>query len=213
MGKMARLACILLGLCFFSPEGICQEIQTRTIPSALLRPERGESPRYPRDLVIGDLGIGSASAEAYQFAKTILSALIAGAADAPVLAGTGSVITEGLIETIRSIEPRNYRLGGGRTEADGSASFLLRFIGPSESITGELFLRQEKVRAAAVNHDDGEDVDDVEAEAVVVEAEVVVIEVNTAKWVLDGLILEEAISLREIRDSYRYDFTPYERFF
>ena len=191
MGKSVRIACILLGsgLCFFPPKGVCQEIKTGTIPNALLRPEKGEAPRYPRDLIIGELGQGEAPAEAYQFAKNLLSALVSGSADAPVLTGTASIITGSLIETINSIRPKNYRLGGGRTEADGSVSFLLRFIGAEESITGELFIKQETSEETDMD------------------------KVKTGKWFLDGLILEEIMYLRDLRDSYRYDFSPYERFF
>lgn len=190
MGKNTKIACILACLlCFIIPGAFCQELQTRTIPGALLRPERGETPRYPRDLVIGDLGQGEASEAAYQFARDLCSALTAGADDAPVYDGSDSSLIEDLIETIRSIEGRIYRLGSGREEADGSISFLLRFMGNTESITGELFIKQGKSEETELS------------------------EVKTEKWVLDSLILEEKRALSELRDSYRYDFSPYERFF
>jgi hypothetical protein len=32
-------------------------------------------------------------------------------------------------------------------------------------------------------------------------------------WILDDLVLEEKKALSEIRDSYRFDFSPYERFY
>ena len=187
MGKNVRITCFLLGLSFFSYKGVCQEI--KTIPNALLRPERGEAPRYPRDIVIGELGQGEASGEAYQFARNLLSALTAGAIDAPVLAGTRSLITESLIGKIKSLAPNGYRLGGGRTGPDGNVSFLLRFLGAEESITGELFIKLEKIENMEMD------------------------EVKTERWSLDDLILEEKMPLRDIRDSYRYDFSPYERFF
>jgi len=190
MGKRAGVACILLGLCFISAKGICQETQSKTIPSVLLRPERGESPRYPRDLVIGELGQGESSDEAYKFARDLLSALSTGVSDAPVLSGTGSLITKDIADTILSIAPRGYRLGGGRIEADGSVSFLLRFYGSEESITGEMFIRQEE-------QEESEDK----------------VPAKKEKWFLDDFILEDIRALSEIRDSYRYDFSPYERFF
>ena len=214
MGKSVKSAClrsfgIILGLCFLSPELFCQEIQTRTIPNTLLRPERGETPRYPRDLVIGELGKGSASEEAYQFAKELLSVLIAGAVDAPALADTASSMTNDLIETIKSIEPRSYRLGGGRTEADGSVSFLVRILGNWESITGELFLRQQD----AEEQDEVEDGKTETGEESGVDAGKEGKVAKELTWILDDLILEEKRALSEIRDSYRYDFSPYERFF
>ena len=180
----------MLGLWLLGPWISGQEIQTRTIPNTLLRPERGEAPRYPKDLVIGELGRGEASEEAYRFAGDILSALIAGSSDAPALAGTAALITEDLVEIIRGIEPRSYRLGGGRTEADGNISFLLRFFGSEESITGEMFIRLEEQKETVETNEAGKE-----------------------KWVLDDFILEEKRMLQDIRDSYRYDFSPYERFF
>ena len=69
-------------------------------------------------------------------------------------------------------------------EADGSVSFLVRFLGSEESIAGELYL----VKAEEPNSE-------------------------IARWQLDDFILEEKRELSEIRDSYRYDFSPYERFY
>jgi hypothetical protein len=89
-----------------------------------------------------------------------------------------SGISESTLQEIQSIRTRDYRLGGGRIEADGFVSFLVRFIGPEESITGELFIRPERER-----------------------------------WLLDELLLEKKRPLSEIGDSYRYTFSPYERFF
>jgi hypothetical protein len=91
---------------------------------------------------------------------------------------TQYVLTESLSQEIRSIRPRSYRLGGGRLEADGCVSFMTRFIGQDESITGELFIRFEE-----------------------------------GNWILDDLILEEKRAISEIRDGYRYNFSPYERFY
>jgi hypothetical protein len=148
------------------------------VPEAVRRPERGEAPRYPEDLVIGELGQGRAPLGAYQFAQELLSALTRGRNDAPVLQRSSSLITESVLEEIRSLSIRSYRIGGGRTERDGSVSFLVRFIGRAESITGELFVRFE-----------------------------------TQMWTLDDLLLEEKVPLSSLRDDYRYDFSPYERFF
>jgi len=191
MIKSVRTACILMGLCFLSAAGFGQETQTSTIPGALLRPERGEAPRYPRDMVIGELGQGEASDEAYRFARELLSALTTGTEEAQ--AGTLSLFSEDLVETIRSIRPRQYRLGGGKNEADGSVSFLLRFFGSEESITGELFIKPEMQE----KKEDTEGTD----------------EIKEGKWMLDSIIIEERRALSDVRDSYRYDFSPYERFF
>jgi len=139
-----RAACLLLGISFFSQLITAQEVYIGVVPvpESLRRPERGEAPRYPEDLVIGELGQGSAPQGAYLFAQEILSALARGRYDAPVLQRS-SLITEEILEEIRSLDTRSYRIGGGRNEPDGSVSFLVRFIGRTESITGELFVRFE----------------------------------------------------------------------
>jgi hypothetical protein len=174
-----RAACFLLGISFFSQMITAQDanIGVVPVPESLRRPERGEAPRYPEDLVIGELGQGEAPQGAYLLAQEILSALARGRNDAPVLQRS-SLITEEILEEVGSLGTRSYRIGGGRYEPDGSVSFLVRFIGRTESITGELFVRFE-----------------------------------TQSWLLDDLMLEEKVPLSNLRDSYRYDFTPYERFY
>ena len=158
---------------------------TRTIPYTLLRPDRGEAPRFPRDIVIGDLGRGDAPGNAYLLARNSLSALTRGLRDDPIPGNDNYVIANRHFEEVSGIRTRSFRLGGGRIEQDGSVSFLVRFIGPEETITGEMFLRQR------------EELDDPDERI----------------WLLDDLFLEERRPLLEIGDSYRFDFSPYERFF
>ena len=158
------MALYLPGL-FSQQEGTGQAgNRSYTIPDALRRPERGEAPRYPLDVVIGTLGQGEAPIEAYLFARNFLAEMIAG--------------NSGDNEEINELRPLSFRLGGGRTEADGDVSFLVRFLSNNESITGELYIRLEE-----------------------------------ENWVFDGLILEEKRAISEIRESARYEFSPYERFF
>lgn len=108
-----------------------------TLPGALMRPQRGEAPRYPRDAVIGELGRGSAAREAYFFAQSFMTELIKGNGEALSALASPAEIFTGLEE----LKPEKYRLGGGREEADGSVSFLFRFIGRERMLTGELYLR------------------------------------------------------------------------
>ena len=198
MGRYVRTVFILLGLLFFTAWVSSQEEsawgnQDQTIPEVLRRPEMSEAPRYPKDVVIGELGQGKSPDEAYLFARNLLSALIAGNSSAPVLSASGAVITESLLEKIGEIEPRSYHLGGGRMEADGSVSFLVRLLGWEESIAGELYLRQE----GKLSFDDDKGIEPA----------------IQGQWLLDDLLLEEKQTLTDIRDGYRYDFTPYERFY
>ena len=187
-GKNAGMLCLFLGLCLITQGVISQDnSETNTVPDILRRPERGEAPRYPKDLIIGELGQGEAPEGAYRFAQNLLSAMTQGRRDAAVLSGSGYSFPEGFFDELRSIRPGSYRLGGGRMEPDGSVSFLVRFIGAQESITGELFIRQP-------------DSGDAESS-------------KQGRWLLDDIILEGKRPLSELRDSYRYDFSPYERFY
>jgi hypothetical protein len=173
-------------MCLITRNLVSQDIYT--VPDALRMPERGEAPRYPKDLVIGELGQGEVSEGAYLYAGNILTAITAGRRDAQILTNSGFSFTESIFDNIRSIRPRDSRLGEGRYEPDGCVSFLIRIIGPQESITGELFIRPADAGDAA----DG---------------------IAAGRWLLDDLILEEKRTLADIRDSYRYDFSPYERFY
>jgi hypothetical protein len=183
-GKGIIITCLMVSLWLVS------ETVYPQVPDALRMPERGEAPRYPEDLMIGELGQGKASAAAYLFARNSLSALIRGNNDYAAFAESGAILIENLIEEIAEIKTRTYRIGGGRTEADGCVSFIVRFIGATESITGELFIRFGELKAA-------EESDEPPKEG----------------WLFDDLILEEKRLLSEIRDDYRYDFSPYERFY
>jgi hypothetical protein len=121
-----------------------------SIPRELLRPRQDEAPRYPVDTVIGSLGRGAASAEAYAFARAAASALTEGRMNASSLSTVNTVMLETYLSALNEISPRSFRLGGGREEADGAVSFLVRFIGREQSITGELFIRQKEAETAPV---------------------------------------------------------------
>jgi hypothetical protein len=112
-----------------------------SIPEALLRPNRGESPRYPIDLVIGELGQGRASAAAYSYANLVAAGLLSGQMSHSALSSINPGLRETYLNTLGRVSPRSYRIGGGRGEPDGAVSFLVRFIGREFGITGELYIR------------------------------------------------------------------------
>jgi hypothetical protein len=154
-----------------------------TIPEELRRPRRGEAPRYPRDLVIGTLGRGSAPEEAYALARHCLEAILVKNPGSEYLAAADTARREAIFAGLETLAPVKFRIGGGREEPDGSASFLFRFIGREEGIAGELYLRQEE---------------------------------EQEQWFFDDMILEDVRRLADMADgkeAYRYDFSPYERFF
>jgi hypothetical protein len=154
------------------------------------------------------LGQGEAPLGAYQFAQELLSALVGDRTTAPVVQRSSSLIGESVFEELRSINPRTYRIGGGRYEPDGSVSFLVRFVGRTESIIAELFVRFEAPRLAAAEEEDEEGAEDEEDAPPPPPARQ-----EEVRWLLDDLMLEDKIPLSDIRDTYRYDFSPYERFY
>jgi hypothetical protein len=184
-----------------------------TIPAELLRPQRGEeTPRYPRDTVIGELGRGSASEESYGFARNVLQGALSLNRESALLAGADSALLEDLFAALEVIEALKYRIGGGREEPDGSTSFLFRFIGREQSLSGELY-----VRAGTPTEPAGEDVPDSQAAEVAstthsLQNKAVGLEVSL-RYALEDILLEEAKGLTEKGSSYPFSFSPYERFF
>jgi hypothetical protein len=114
------------------------------IPEQIRRPSRGEDPRYPRDAVIGELGRGQASDEAYAFARELFSALLWQNLDSAVLSDMSTQLRDEIIASQEAINAQKFRIGGGREEDDGSTSFLFRFIGREQGAAGELYLRRKE---------------------------------------------------------------------
>jgi hypothetical protein len=189
-----------LALCLFlftSIFAVSQEHEAQlsrgSIPEELLRPKRGETPHYPVDIVIGELGQGGASDSAFSFANYICSGLLSGNADNTALVSMNSITRESLLSSLEIINPVNYRIGGGREEADGSISFLVRYIGRDQGITGELYIRYV---TRQVQREDEE-------------------VRTTGSWTFEELLLEEAKDrdVEQQESKNLYDFYPYERFF
>ncbi|MDR2103767.1 MAG: hypothetical protein LBP42_06680 [Treponema sp.] len=145
--KRCAAALFILMVLFCFVDGLSAQdsetasFQRGTIPAILLQPQRGEAPRYPRDVVIGELGPGDASEGAYLFARRLLSGLLTESRGSPPLSSLDGDFLEEIFAKLREINPRVYHLGGGREEPDGSISFLFRFIGREQGISGELYLR------------------------------------------------------------------------
>ncbi|MDR3276349.1 MAG: hypothetical protein LBT11_03920 [Treponema sp.] len=110
------------------------------VPADLRRPQYGEAPRYPRDVVIGDLGRGTAPEAAYAFARGVLQALLRDTWDSSFIRGLAQSRRGAFNTVLEAAAPDRYRIGGGREEPDGSISFLFRFLGSSLGASGELYL-------------------------------------------------------------------------
>ena len=113
------------------------------IPEVLRSPLRGEAPRYPRDMVIGELGQGTAPERAWRYAREIAAVLLAANRNSTAISRSDNDIIMEYFPVLSAFEPRKYHLGGGRTEVDGSVSFLVRFFGREQWMAGELYLRLE----------------------------------------------------------------------
>jgi hypothetical protein len=153
-------------------------------------------------LVIGSLDRGDVPAEARRAALEIMSAFNAGNRDAPSLASLGPAARGELFSSLEEIQPRTYRVGEGREEADSSCSFLVRFLGRDLGIAGELYLRFQMPQPRAAG-DSGESVPAIEAPP----------PPERGSWVLDDLFLEEKRSLGEIVEEPLFDLPPYERLY
>jgi hypothetical protein len=186
-------------------------------------------------MVIGPLGKGDAPDEAYRLACAIMAAFIGGDMKSPELSGINSVIREGFLSQLGEITPRSYRIGSGREESDGAVSFLIRFIGREQAITGELYVRllektapvqtQTAVSPAEIvaereSPDAGasavSDPAGSEAEArseTPVPVPVTAPGVTKSAWIFDDLILEDPRDRSLETDEHRFDFYPYQRFF
>jgi len=208
-----------------------------SIPQELLRPRKGEAPRYPVDMVIGALGQGDAAPDAYAIARKTAAALLAGNMNVPVLSSVNKVFLEDCMTKLKSINPQSFRLGSGREEPDGSYSFLVRFIGREEGITGELFVRSQerrpKVQAPPPVKEkppEPADFQPEDSQSIALEPTVSENENNTAAepvpappvnipsekiWFFEDLILEEPRNREEENkeNRHRFDFSPYERFY
>lgn len=160
---------------------------TGSVPAALRIPQRGEASRYPRDLLIGELGRGSAPEGAYVLARQALGDLVV-EKTSRVFDSLDGESLESIRADLKAINPRKYRIGGGREEPDGSVSFLVRFLGRDQWICGELYLRRGSLLEVAEDNPAG-------------------------RWALDDLILDETREITTGKEAYRFDFTPYERFY
>lgn len=127
---------VFCACCLFSAAAFAQE-HTSSLPADLLRPQYGETPRFPRDYWIGELGRGEAGEDAYQSARRIAAGLLNANENVE-----RSQRVQAMESELKGMNIRSVRIGGGRNEADGSVSFLVRFLGREEALTGELFLRK-----------------------------------------------------------------------
>jgi hypothetical protein len=107
-------------------------------------PTGGESPVYPKDFAIGELGPPRVLPGAFDFAHTFLASLAQGHFDATLLEHPSDIDEKTIKNTVALVGPRYFRLDRGKEGPHGSLSFLFRYLGSEQSVTGELYLIPEK---------------------------------------------------------------------
>jgi hypothetical protein len=115
-----------------------------TIPPALIQPERGATPVYAVDTVIGDLGAGDAPEPAYTTALQAVNALFYQRKKAESLASLNAAKLKALINKIADLKPKRFRVGSAKVEPDGSVSFLFHLIGGTDDAVGEVYVVQRE---------------------------------------------------------------------
>ncbi|MDR0374591.1 MAG: hypothetical protein LBH85_02590, partial [Treponema sp.] len=193
------------------------------LPASLSRPQKGEAARYPEDMIIGELGIGEAPEEAYDYVKKTLGGFFGQQQEAEGVSGD---VWQRTKSSIGVISPQKFRLGGGRKEADGNTSFIFRFIGREQWVVGEIYVRfQDAAPVTRQEETAAQDDEAVEAAGTVEDGNAepvapldentapVDIEYTRAGWRVDDIILDDPKYIGESGAVYRYDFSPYERFF
>jgi hypothetical protein len=140
---------LFIGLAFFTRSTLRGQTSAAVLPREVLRPQYGEEPHFPKDYVIGELGRGDATEESYWLARQIVASLAVG--DGKV---NRAVFPEqkriAVVNKIRAVGARSWRVGGGRAEGSGGYSFLIRFLGRERSITGELYLQWEEPKPVVI---------------------------------------------------------------
>ncbi|MDR2602797.1 MAG: hypothetical protein LBC53_10190 [Spirochaetaceae bacterium] len=114
------------------------------IPDALRRPLRGAAPVYPRDAVIGELGVGEAGNDPYRYARNALYDLVMKNKSSSFLKTLSDETLDELLVKLAEVAPRKYRVGAGMVEPDGSFSFLYRFFGRETEVTGSIYIMEDE---------------------------------------------------------------------
>ncbi|MDR2489779.1 MAG: hypothetical protein LBD20_00065 [Spirochaetaceae bacterium] len=114
------------------------------ISEDLRRPRREDAPLYPRDALIGELGMGDADNNTYRYARNVLYDLVMQNKTSVYIKELDAKLLTEVFEKISKVSPRKYRVGSGFVEPDGAVSFLYRFLGREMEVTGSIyFLKTE----------------------------------------------------------------------
>lgn len=111
------------------------------VHSDLAVPGGGESPRFPRDYAIGQLGAGSDWKAAYLRAKEALSNAAAGKPVADLFAASSASQAAAFSARLAPFgQSAAVRAGSPAPAGEGGVSFLFRVLGASGAASGEIHL-------------------------------------------------------------------------
>jgi hypothetical protein len=113
------------------------------VPEILIRPFRETEWAYPIDAVIGQLGGGEVSSGANGYARGVLRDLMRQNKTADSVKTLSPGVLDEAESKLAEVTPRKVRMGGGREETDGAVSFLFRFMGSENELSGELYIRSD----------------------------------------------------------------------
>jgi hypothetical protein len=139
MRKIRKAGLFLAVLLAGADAGFSQEGDPVTIPDAIRRPSRTETPRYPHDFVIGELGRGELPQEDLNYASNVLRALLQGREQSSLLQTLDTALIQECIDELRGIRADKFRIGGGKKIVDGAGSFLFRFMGRDGQLGGVMY--------------------------------------------------------------------------
>jgi hypothetical protein len=131
---------LLLAVFFFT----AQSDNGGVAPDSVRRPEHLSNPLYPRDVSIGELGQGDASSVCYSYAKSALRELEQSNKSDKFFKLLPQAEIDGVVKKVSDVAPVRSRLGGGKEGVDGDFSFLFRFIGLQDELTGVIYLRNDE---------------------------------------------------------------------
>lgn len=112
-----------------------------SITADLAIPNKNEIPRLPKDFSIGDLGQGNVPLSVYDAARDYCNRLVSSQFSKQLLYFLPAQEQDKIAEIIKTINPLQYRIGGGRLEGEGRYSFLIRIIGQNTTASGAVYVR------------------------------------------------------------------------
>ncbi len=121
-----------------SAEPVNRSIQ---IITDLAIPNKNEIPHMPKDFAIGDLGQGNVPFPVYNAAQDFCNQLTSSHFTGQLIYFLPTQEQEQIAEMVKTLNPIQYRIGGGRLEGEGRYSFLIRLMGSSLTASGAVYVR------------------------------------------------------------------------